>query len=369
MLVIGSSNFTSAGTGLNSRARNYEANVVYLLRADVKDSLRRDLDLRVLRGAEAVDITPDTEFARAFDDEGEDANSIPPLPLFFDEAVFHGVIDSQYLISLVLTGNPPEGSWRISSENISQLDDAEWKRVTPNSTVELRLPSDGPPPSVLSVEWSDGQFTAEWPLNVANPGVLPPPAELQGLSLAALLDLLSSARPLNEALRAWLRQQPNDDDSEDDLVVELIDPHAKVDTSGFLVKRVQRACWAMLGLRSRLEQPVLSISAMAWRLSGPVGAYAVLEAIHKQCDPDLPDEWAFLLCEFVREVSAVRLIGVEGKAADPDVTQMLEAFKTNLSQKLIKAKKPCSQSMKKYISSATISKNIERHEGAIHETA
>lgn len=368
LLVIGSSNFTSAGTGLNARARNYEANVAYLLRADVKDSLRRNLDSRVLRGAAAVDVTQDIEFVRAFDDDGEDTNSLPPLPLFFDEAVFHGVIDEQYSISLVLTGNPPEGSWRISSDKNALIDDKEWKKLAADSKVVLRLPSDGPPPSVLSVEWSDGQFTAEWPLNVSDPSVLPTPTELQGLSLAALLELLSSARPLNEALRSWLRQQPNDDDSEVDQVVELIDPHAKVDTSGFLVKRVQRACWAMLGLRSRLEQPVLSISAMAWRLSGPVGANAVLEAIYKQCDPELPDEWAFLLCEFVREVAAVKLMGAEGKAADEGVIQMLDVFKTNLSQKLVEAKKLGSQSMKQYISRASNSKSFQSHEGASHET-
>jgi len=365
MLVIGSSNFTSAGTGLNARARNYEANVVYILKADAKDPLRRDLDSRVLLGAEAVDVGQVTEFARAFDDDGEDATPLPPLPLFFGEAVFHGVQGDQYVLSLHFNGESPEGHWRVANDKHSLIDDVEWNKLSPNSKVELRLPSDGPPPSGLLVEWADGQYKAEWPMNVADPSVLPAPVELQGLSLAALLDLLSSARPLNEALRSWLRQQPNDDDAEVDQVVELIDPHAKVDTSGFLVKRVQRACWAMLGLRSRLEQPVLSTSAIAWRLSGPVGANAVLEAIQKQCDPALPDEWAFLLCEFVREVAAVRLIGDGGRAADPDVIQMFEEFKNSLALKLVEAKKSCSPSMKKFISEASNTS----HSGELHEVA
>jgi len=319
----------------------------------------------VLLGAEAVDVGQVTEFARAFDDDGEDATPLPPLPLFFGEAVFHGVQGDQYVLSLHFNGESPEGHWRVANDKHSLIDDVEWNKLSPNSKVELRLPSDGPPPSVLLVEWADGQYKAEWPMNVADPSVLPAPVELQGLSLAALLDLLSSARPLNEALRSWLRQQPNDDDAEVDQVVELIDPHAKVDTSGFLVKRVQRACWAMLGLRSRLEQPVLSTSAIAWRLSGPVGANAVLEAIQKQCDPALPDEWAFLLCEFVREVAAVRLIGDGGRAADPDVIQMFEEFKNSLALKLVEAKKSCSPSMKKFISEASNTS----HSGELHEVA
>ena len=369
MLVIGSSNFTSAGTGLNKYARNFEANVAYVLRADSKEATRRLMDTRVLRGSAAVDLGQVSEFARAFDAEGEEGSAIPPLPRFFSQALFHGVNEDHYAISLEFVGEAPQGGWHVSHLKRRLMDDSEWKVLKTNPRVELRLPCDGPPPSVLTVEWSGGQNVAEWPLNVVAPESLPAPTELQGLSLAALLDLLSSARPLNEALRAWLRQQPNDDDSEVEQAVELIDPHAKVDTSGFLVKRVQRACWAMRELRTRLEQPVLSSSAMAWRISGPVGARAVLEAMHRQCDPALPDEWAFLLCELSREIGAVLLKGAGGRTADPDVAHLLADFQADLSQMLVEAQKGCSSPMRGYIANALTRQPEHIQEGTCHEVA
>jgi len=369
LLVIGSSNFTSAGTGLNKYARNFEANVAYVLRTDSKEAMRRTMESRVLRGSAAVEPGQVSEFARAFDEEGEEDNVTLPLPRFFSQAVFHGVVEDHFLISLEFAGEAPVDGWHVSHEKMRLMDGAEWKVLKAKLKVELRLPCEGPPPSVLMVVWAGGDNVAEWPLNVAAPDTLPAPTELQGLSLAALLDLLSSARPLNEALRAWLRQQPNDDDTEVEQVVELVDPHAKVDTSGFLVKRVQRACWAMRELRSRLEQPVLSTSAMAWRISGPVGARAVLEAMRRQCDPELPDEWAFLLCELSREIAAVALKGAGGRPAAPDVTQLLAAFQADLSQMLAEAQKGCSSSMQGYIANALAQQPDYVQEGACHEAA
>lgn len=332
-------------------------------------AMRRLMDTRVLRGSAAVDLGQVSEFARAFDVEGEEGSAIPPLPRFFSQALFHGVNEDHYAISLEFVGEAPQGGWHVSHLKRRLMDDSEWKVLKTNLRVELRLPCDGPPPSVLTVEWSGGQNVAEWPLNVVAPESLPAPTELQGLSLAALLDLLSSARPLNEALRAWLRQQPNDDDSEVEQAVELIDPHAKVDTSGFLVKRVQRACWAMRELRTRLEQPVLSSSAMAWRISGPVGARAVLEAMRRQCDPALPDEWAFLLCELSREIGAVLLKGAVGRTADPDVAHLLADFQADLSQMLVEAQKGCSSPMRGYIANALTWQPEHIQEGTCHAVA
>lgn len=352
LLVIGSSNFTSAGTGLSAKARNYEANVLYLLRAGANDSTRKVLESRALRGAGAVESRQVSEYARAFDADGEDANTIPPLPEFFDQAVFHGVDGEDFLVSLEFKGNAPAGDWRVSHDEHYLLDATRWASLQVTPRVEVRLPTEGPPPSVLKVDWSDGQYTAEWPLNVMSPDTLPAPSELQGLSLAALLDLLSSARPLHDALRAWLRQQPNDDEADAEQLVELNDPHAKVDTSGFLVKRVQRACWAIRALRARLEQPVMSASAMAWRIHGPVGAYAVLDAMRRESNSELPDEWAFLLCELLREIVTVSLRGGGGKPVEPDIANLLDDFKAAVSSQLSEILTQCSPSMCAYVADA-----------------
>ena len=226
----------------------------------------------------------------------------------------------------------------------------------------VRLERLGPPPSLLHVTWDAKGLAcaADWPVNVANVDALPAPDELRNLSLAALLELLSSARPLHEVMAGWLRRQHDDDDSEDFEVADLIDPHQKVDTSGFLVKRVQRACGALRQVRERLEAPVLSEAALAWRLDGPVGARAVLDAMRRQCDTDLPDEWAFLLFEVVRELEPVRLTG-----GNPTVMPVLQArfdtFVHELRGQLTQALEKASGSMRRYVSG--------EGEGAHRETA
>ena len=125
-----------------------------------------------------------------------------------------------------------------------------------------------------------------------------------------------------------------------------------MDTSGFLVKRVQRACWALRQLRESLEQPVLSASAMAWRVNGPVGAKAVLNAIERQSDPDLPDEWAFLLCEMWGELSQVRLQGVGNHAMLPESLELMTDFVEDLRARLVQALPTCSVSMQSYVAEA-----------------
>jgi hypothetical protein len=351
-LMVGSSNFTSAGTGLSPRARNWEANVLYVWRGSAADPARRQLETRSLRGGAAVDALEEVDFEPAIDPDGEEGDILPPLPRFFAEAELKATNADGYELTLILLGAPPQGSWTVKHESVIVVDRAAWSSQGEPALMNFRLKREGPPPSVLSVQWGEPPFAADWPVNVTSAEALPDPTELQGLSLAALLDLLSSARPLHEALRAWLRKQPNDDDAEVESAIELIDPHAKVDTSGFLIKRVQRACWAIRQLRERLDQPVLSPSAMAWRIKGPVGATAVKDAMYRQCDPALPDEWAFLLCELSREMREVTLRGAGGRATPSDAHKMLSEFREGIQFELMGAVAGCSSPMQKYAKEA-----------------
>lgn len=351
-LTVGSSNFTSPGTGLSPRARNYEANVLYLVRASDGDNVRSLLETRQLRGGAAVTQVGDVDFDPALDTDGEDESTLPPLPSFFAEAVLKEARLDGYLLVLTFDDPEPAGAWIVRFEHAVVANSDDWRSGGQPLSFELTLKREGPPPSTLNVQWGDAKHVADWPVNVTSASSLPEPTELQELTLAALLDLLSSAQPLHEALRSWLRRQPDDDDTDVEEVVELVDPHAKVDTSGFLVKRVQRACWALRQLRERLEQPVLSASAMAWRVNGPVGANAVLNAIDRQCDPTLPDELAFLLCEMWRELKHVNLQGVGQHEVPRESQELLTDFVTCVRDRLMFALPACSASMQSYVAKA-----------------
>lgn len=351
--MVGSSNFTSAGTGMIQRGRNFEANVLYFLRADASDPLYRQIESGGLRGGDPVDVLSQVEFEPAFDDDGEDEN-LPVLPVFFAEAILGASREAHHELTLRFCPTRSPASWRLRHEGGLVLDESTWCAEGMPESIVIRLDRQGAPPSLLRVEWvaDDATCAADWPVNVGNADALPAPDELRNLSLAALLELLSSARPLHEVMRGWLKRQGNDDDADGFDAIELIDPHQKVDTSDFLVKRVQRACAALQQVRERLEAPVLSEAALAWRLDGPVGARAVVDAIQRQCDPGLPDEWAFLLCELVRELEPVRLTG--GNSTPMAMLQArLDVFVRELRERLAQSLEEASEPMRRYSGSET----------------
>ena len=346
--MVGSSNFTSAGTGMIQLGRNFEANVLYFLRTDATDPLYRQVEYGGLRGGDPIDATSHVEFEPAFGDEG-DADKFPVLPAFFAEANLEASSDTHHELTLRFVPECSPASWQLRYEGGLVLDELTWRAGGVPNSIVVRLDRRGAPPSLLCADWEvDGvPRTADWPVNVSNVDALPAPDELCNLSLAALLELLSSARPLHEVMRDWLRRQGDDDDADGFDAGELIDPHQKVDTSGFLVKRVQRACSALRQIRERLEAPMLSEASLAWRLDGPVGARAVVDAIRRQCDQRLPDEWAFLLCEMVRELEPVRLKG-SNPAAITLLQARLDAFVLELRGQLVQVLDDASESMRGY---------------------
>ena len=349
-LLIGSSNFTSAGLGLPaSNVINYEANLLYLVESSDSDSLRKGLDSRFLQG-QAIPKESPIEYEPAFDSEVLEVGDAPPLPAFFSEVVLDRLDQDEITLQFEYSDANPPIKWQIMCRDQSILDSTQWANAGSPRTQILTLPRPKPTPSVLTVGWQREQIdlphgVADWPVNVRAPEVLPPPEELNDLSLATLLDLLGSAKPLHQSLRDWLRQLPDDDDADPDAATELVDPHAKVDTSGFLIQRVRRACWAMCRLRERLEQPVGSRAGWDWLLRGPTGARAVLEAMLREADPALPDESAFLLIEFLRELDAVKVRVPDDEPLRLVVVEQLEAFKADLAQKLNSFRAACSTAL------------------------
>ena len=304
--IIGSSNFTTAGLGLGKNP-NIEANLLYL----VSYSANRALYDRAWKGLPHGDPIEE-EIELIWQPEGEEGQDSPSgetlaLPRAFGQAVFtQSGGDSR--VELSFSGDPPRGWVILKDDGEKLLAENDWIAGGKRRRVKIPWP-DERPPSGFEVTWSDAEGNAWWPVNVDRQSSLPPPEELRNLPLDVLVDILTSARPLHLAMRSWLRHLKGSHCG--DKNGPIVDPHAKVDTSAFLIQRTRRLAWGLNALRERLERPVASQDALEWRLRGPVGAMALARAIEREAsgrtnDGDGGAETSFLLAELALEVSRVK---------------------------------------------------------------
>jgi hypothetical protein len=298
--LIGSSNFTSAGTGL-SKSSNLEANLVYILDSNRVPNARKLLNA-TFPESELVDLETDVKW-KPQSGEGEDeVGEEVLLPLCFGNATYDCDAKQHATIRLSFEGTPP-AEWELLTDGDNQRfwGEQDWLALqSPNECV-VEWKQDRPP-SGFWVRWKGSVGTAWWPVNVTAGEVLPPPEELKNLPLEILINILSSARPLHRVLKGYLRRRKKNDGDGDNGVV--VDPHKRVDTSQFLLQRTRRMSWALNALRKRLERPVVTIEFLRWRLRGPVGVMALAEALVREARSD--EEKAFLISELVLELARAK---------------------------------------------------------------
>lgn len=294
--MIGSSNFTSAGLGIG-HVKNLEANLAYIIDARANP---KSYDRARERHLDGDKIDPDSELRwQPREDDAEDsAPETVLLPPAFGSATYDSDTKQQTTMRLTFAGAPPPG-WRVRTdgEEATVMAESDWQSKGSPAEVVQAWSSDRPP-SGFWVSWTESGGSAWWPVNVANAASLPPPQELKNLPLDVLVDILTSARPLHRAMEKHLLRMARAGDGSGD--GPLIDPHKRVDTSGFLLQRTRRVAWALNALRERLERPVVTEECLCWRLHGPVGVIALAEALVREAAS--PEESAFLLSELALEL-------------------------------------------------------------------
>ena len=288
--LMGSSNFTTAGTGVAGASANVEANLAYLI------------DDSSPFGKLCAAAYPDY---RELDAEEENIRFLPPersetpdgggftaLPAGFGLALYRPLGEVGELVLSI--ADPVPGGFRIFAEQHLLLDEQTWRGGAGNGNVTCPW-NESRPPSHLRVCWpqADGEREAVWIVNVTDAALLPPPSELRELRLDELLDILTSARPLHEAIAQIRRRKERDAAKKKADEPGVIDPHAKVDTRNFLLKRMKRVAAGLEGLRERLERPAFHIDGLRWRLHGPVGPLALAHRLVEQ----EPEAAAFMLAE------------------------------------------------------------------------
>ena len=297
--MIGSSNFTSAGTGVG-QAKNLEANLAYAVSQQNKEATKALVNAWL--PAEGI---PDDLEIRWLPrrDEGEDSAlaNLPPLPKEFDQAIYGCDKQQCGFVEFTFNGAPPAG-WTLFAEDDREpfLQENAWQAQDSPTQLRLLWKRDRAP-SGFRVSWAAAEGCAWWPVNVLSSDALPTPAELRNLPLEVLIEILTSAKPLHQALLRWLRRQ-KDGQRQDDS--PILDPHKRVDTSAFLLQRTRRVSDALTGLRHRLERSFTTEQSLAWRLRGPVGVMAFAQAISKEARSE--QERCFLLAELCLELARVK---------------------------------------------------------------
>lgn len=293
--VLGSSNFTAAGLGINARFSNLEANLFYRLRSS-DEAFRRLDSVWPEVSEEELDLESTGLVWDPEPEEMEGGADEVPLPACFREAIF--LAGDNPRLRITLAENLPD-SWNVRVPNGADLLGSAMENGP--GTYESKW-IERAPPFVLEVSWKHGSgiAVATWPVNVSNPASLPPPEELTGLSLEELLAILSSTRPIHDAVSHVLQKRRLTAAAID---IEL-DPLTRLDSQATLLRRTKRVAIALDRLRERLERPALSKDAFEWRLRGPIGPITLADAFIKEAT--LPGEAKFYLAELALALSRVR---------------------------------------------------------------
>lgn len=275
-LMIGSSNFTTAGLGLIP-TRNIEANLVTLV--DYEQHGREGgLLEHVWSGMEPISDPEQAEWLGPQVDEEGDATGLP-LPAGFLAAAYRTGEPRKLAIRLDPEALPAK--WAIDAigrrlsgpgRSCPLIDSHDWHERGGPPLVDVEwVPAD--PPEKLRVTWDD--HTAFLHLNVDDARSLPAPSILHDMTADEMLAILAATDP-GAALRIWERRRRlgvigvYDPDLDSATPIDL-DPLSRYRLSTTFLHRVRRRARIMAQLRLFIEKPAISVQSLEWRLRGLIG--------------------------------------------------------------------------------------------------
>lgn len=313
--LIGSSNATEAGYGLNRAFGHHELNVWIGCPAHSKTAKHVRSLARI---GEPIEFF-DTE-AQPLPDEDEPTASV--LPRGFVSCLIDAT-KRQAHFTLEVSVLP--ALWEVFTPiGLSILSDAVLSADTHTTRVVVDLPGDLLPP-YFDVRWegADGWEQATWIANVDDRSALPPPAELRELPVSLLLAALASSRPLPLALESELRRAEHT--KEPTGGVDL-DPLRRFDDSSLLLQRTRHLSLALWRLQERLQRPASNLDGLHWRLFGLLGPIAIAKGLVDAARDDqvLPGEAHFLLAEIALTVAAVDWRAVAGRLPRNSVATIVD---------------------------------------------
>ena len=283
-LMIGSSNFTKAGMGVDGAA-NAELNLLTLAKLGGHSKASAQLD-QVWPAMKTVEnLSEDLLLGPAQDLEEEERSNISCVPLSFVSATFRAGSNPTLIINLDSTNLPTD--WLCQSlpnTHWLTLNANEWIASGSNANVKVEW-QHPTPPSRLLVRWlsNDGTWSEGFlPINVECPDDLPAPTEIQSMSADDLLMILAASDP-GVALRSWTKTiQRSEDGFDEDLDSAEpadLDPLMAYSLANTFLHRIRNRARVFARLRQNLERPARTKQAILWRLEGFIGVKALAERL------------------------------------------------------------------------------------------
>lgn len=310
---IGSSNFTHAGFGESSHP-NVEANLVY-------EIPHVDSEFAAACGAldgESEEVDPELDTVHFLEPSltaSADGDAFAPLPIEFGAAIFE-VRDGEPSLSLDIMTTFGEQFTIVASEDVPEVYSSSlWLVAGKPQPIRVTWGSDKPPTTLMVTIGSGAEVrVCAWPVNPASFDALPLPEALRSLTVDQILAVLTSSRPAHRVIKASRTERKERAAGED-----VIDPHRRVDTHNFILRRVARFSRALRGLSESLEKVTYSDEGFKRKLFGVFGPVSLADALIKEelevtsltVLPDLGGGAAFMLAEIVRTVKAADYRAVE----------------------------------------------------------
>lgn len=297
LYMIGSSNFTSAGTGIG-KTQNAESNLVYIMK-NVSTKLEGMMNDCYYNIAD-IDEKTKKQWSDKQENLDEETNEMVLLPDEFKEAIFDIDKSGKRFIKLKIDGNPPQ-EWKLYNEDEKIYCQEDWVKGGEQKEVDIYWGKETEP-SGFGVEWEGSNGRAWLPINIMNGSVLMPPEKLRNLPLDILVQIMASVKPYYKVIAEAERKKQIKNDTE--TISAELDPLKRNDSAEVLLKRTREISWALSQMRQRLENPFPTEESLEWRLRGPVGVIALKNAILKDVKNSV--ERDFLLVEIILELNRVK---------------------------------------------------------------
>lgn len=360
-LMVGSSNFTTAGLGLGPN-RNVEANLVTLVDAVHHGRRQGELEAPWQQMEDVADPSSAEWIGPTLEEEDDGQEPPQRPPDWFLSATYAAGERRTITLAMVPEAMPDEwsieaiGSWPgiTGGAMPTLLDSGRWAAMgrPASTTVEWGYEN---PPDTLRATW--GSFFADLPINVDDPRALPAPASVQGMTADDMLAILGAADP-SAALRAWTRSHAPTSAQDYDPALDAVpaadlDPLNLYKLSDTFLHRVRRRARDLARLKQQIERPAPSVRALEWRLRGLIGVDAIATRFaaefHAACatppSPEAPMETLLTMTSLLMTLKDVRYEASDASITRAEFSRSYRTFLRDLAERLDAGVQPVAGSL------------------------